>query len=192
MKKLITLLTTTLLVLVLASCAKDYNSSSYSDATAGEAQIVRYGVIVQAQPVTIDSEGDKTVGTVAGAGAGAVLGSLIGGGFVSNTLGSIGGALAGGAAGSAAGKAAGKQNGVQYFIKLDSGSTISVVQGTEPALNLGQHVMVLTGSGARDRVLADNSPQTEPTTQTTVQPKKSLHTKPPAATTVTQDSDSSN
>jgi outer membrane lipoprotein SlyB len=192
MKKLITLLTTTLLVFVLASCAKDYDSSSYSDATAGEAQIVRYGVIVQMQPVTINSEGDKMVGTVAGGGAGMVLGSLIGGGAVSNALGSIGGALVGGAAGSAAGKAAGKQNGMQYFIKLNSGNTISVVQGTEPALNLGQHVIVLTGSGARDRVLADNAPQTETAVQTTVQPKKQLHQKRPAATTVTQDNDSSN
>lgn len=160
MKKIIYTLIIAISALALVGCADDLDTDSYTDGSSGQLQNVRYGVIAQTMPVHINSEGDKTIGMIAGGIAGAILGSTIGGGAVANGLGSVGGAVAGGAAGGAVGKAAGKQNGTQYIIKLDTGSTIAVVQGMTPALAVGQRVMVLTGSNSRDRVLADNSAST--------------------------------
>lgn len=157
MKKITSVLIIAISMLALVGCADDLDTDSYNDGSSGQSQNVRYGVIVQTIPVHIDSQGDKTVGMIAGGIAGAILGSTIGGGAVANGLGSVGGAVAGGAAGGAVGKAAGKQNGTQYIIKLDTGSSIAVVQGMTPALAIGQRVMILTGSNSRDRVLADNS-----------------------------------
>ncbi len=167
MKKILTILTITMLGMMLSACTNDMSSDSYTETSAGQAQTVRYGVIVQALPVTMANQTSSGIGTLGGAALGAVLGSTLGGGGVSHAVGAIGGGLAGGVAGNAVGKSVGKQNGMQYIIRLDSGSSISIVQGASPALAVGQNVLILTGSDARDRVLANN----------TAQPQQSLKNK---------------
>lgn len=157
MKKILTLVTLLCLSLVLAGCNDDLDSDQYDSANIGEAQTVRYGVIAQVLPVTVQNQGSSTIGMLGGAALGAVLGSTIGGGNTANAVGGIAGGLVGGTAGNAVGKSVGKQTGTQYIVKVDDGSTLSVVQGITPALTVGQRVMILTGSDARDRVIADNT-----------------------------------
>jgi outer membrane lipoprotein SlyB len=163
MKKFLMLITLVIPAFILTGCYSDYGSDEYSGATAGQAQNVRFGTIAATNPVTIEDQSNQGIGMLAGAAAGAILGSRLGTGSTANALGGIGGGLAGGAAGSAAGKAIGKQNGMQYIVKLDDGSALSIVQAPQPALSVGQRVMVLTGSDGRDRVLADNTANTTTT-----------------------------
>lgn len=145
------------LLSTLAACSTSFDSDTYSDSSAGRAQAVRYGTIVEATAVKIQGETQKGAGTLAGAAIGAILGSTIGGGSTANALGGVGGAVAGGVAGNAAGKAIGTQDGMRYIIKLDDGSAISIVQAPQPNLPIGTRVMILTGSNGHDRILPDTT-----------------------------------
>lgn len=141
--------------LTVAACTPNISASNYQVDTIGRAQTIRYGKIMQVNVVQVAS--DSGVGTLAGAAAGATAGSFIGGNSRVNLLGGIGGAVLGGLAGSAIeGKSSGQQ-ALQYIVKLENGQSLSVVQGLDNPLRVGQRVMVLSGTGASDRVVADTS-----------------------------------
>ena len=93
------------------------------------------------------------MGTTAGAAAGSVAGSAIGGAARENIIGAIGGAVVGGIIGSMAEEGATQQQGMEYVVETENGSLITVVQGTDPCLNIGDKVIVIYGQ--RSRVIAD-------------------------------------
>lgn len=157
MNKYFILLAIMLTTMNLTGCYNDFGSDEYSGNSAGQAQTVRSGTIIQTQKVVINDKSNQGIGMLAGAAAGAILGSTIGGGSTAHALGGVAGGVAGGAAGNAIGSAAGKQDGIRYIVKLNSGNALSIVQGTEPKLRVGQKVLVLIGSDGRDRVIADTS-----------------------------------
>ncbi|MBP7509804.1 MAG: hypothetical protein KA807_18470, partial [Prolixibacteraceae bacterium] len=76
-----------------------------------------------------------------------------GGATRENIVGAIGGAVIGGIIGSMAEEGATRQQGMEYVIETDNGSLITVVQGIEPSLNVGDKVIVIYGQ--RSRVIAD-------------------------------------
>jgi len=155
MKRLLLLLPLALTIL-LAACAKDLSSSTYSEESVGSGSQVYHGVIVSMRSVKV--KGNSGLGGVAGAATGGVLGSAVGGGRGSIVAG-IAGAVAGGIAGNAIDKDVNKQDAIEYIVELDNHKTMSVVQAPS---DLRVHDRVLVLDGPRVRVIADTTskPQT--------------------------------
>lgn len=143
----------------LTACAPKVGGNDYSIRGVGEVGQVFPGTITSVKPITIsakptEQQGQIGTGAVIGAGAGAVAGSLIGHGATPWITGTLG-ALAGGAAGHMIEKQATEQQGFVYEVKLDQGGSLSVSQGVEPALAVGQRVKVITSAKDRSRVLPE-------------------------------------
>ncbi|WP_347253042.1 glycine zipper 2TM domain-containing protein [Leminorella grimontii] len=145
------------LVLSMAGCASNISSDSYKEGQVGQASRTLAGVIVSSR--VVDVEGNSSVGGLVGSAAGGVAGSAIGGGFRANALGAIGGALLGGMLGSSVEKGASKQQAIEYVIQTDSNGLITVAQGTDQPLAVGQRVLVIEGKQAR--VIADTRPDAQ-------------------------------
>ena len=140
-------------VTLLTGCGQNISTNTYQAAETGVASKVLYGTIIAQRPVAIDTS--NNIGGLAGAGAGAVGGSAIGGSARSNIVGAIGGAVAGGIAGQAVDKAVNRKKGMEYIIRLNDGSTISVTQAHDLHLAVNQRVLVIYG--ATTRVIPDET-----------------------------------
>jgi outer membrane lipoprotein SlyB len=105
-------------------------------------------------------EGDKLQDNMLGMAAGGVLGgvggSMIGGGR-GNTLATVGGAAGGAALGALAQRALSEQEAMEYSVKLTNGQIMSVTQGADSPLQVGQRVLVQVSHQGRSRVVPDNS-----------------------------------
>lgn len=95
------------------------------------------------------------MGATAGASAGGVAGSQIGSSAEANIIGAIGGAVIGGIAGAAAEDAASRQMGIEYVVEATNGALLTVVQGADVPLSVGQKVLVIYGE--QSRVIADTT-----------------------------------
>lgn len=142
------------LSLGITGCASNISSSAYSDQQVGQASQTYAGTIVSHR--VVDVQGKSEVGGLVGAAAGGVAGSAIGGGFRANALGAIGGALLGGLAGSAAESSLSKQQAIEYVIQTEKNGLITVAQGVDNPLAVGQKVLVIVGKTTR--VIADTRP----------------------------------
>lgn len=132
----------------LTACTPDISAGSYATGQVGQAARTASGVIIAARPVSV-SNGDNMVGTLGGAALGGIAGSAIGGGTRANLLGAVGGALVGGAVGNYAEGKMSSQTGMQYTVRLANRSVVTVTQGMNPVLNVGQKVYVIFGNPAR-------------------------------------------
>ena len=152
------LLCTAIVVLnTLTACAPKIGGSDYSIRGVGEVSQVSYGTIIAARPITVqgkrlEEQGKLGTGALIGGGAGAVAGSLVGRGATPWIVGTLG-ALAGGAAGHAIEGQATSQQGMEYEVQLDSGGSVSITQGIEPMLSVGQRARVLHSARERSRVV---------------------------------------
>jgi outer membrane lipoprotein SlyB len=128
--------------LALTACASS-GPQDYSRSEARVVQTVAYGTVEGVRAVRL-SEDKPVVGTVAGAAIGGLLGNSIGhgGGRAAAT---VIGAVGGGIAGNAIERSVTAQDGQELVIRLDSGSTIAVVQSGTQGFEIGQRVRVLTG-----------------------------------------------
>lgn len=140
-----------LFAFLLTSCTQNISPNNYNASYVGEANRVVKGTIVHVRSVQVS--GNTGVGTVAGGVAGGAAGSLIGGSTQANIIGAVGGALAGGLLGNYAEQQINRQQAIEYVIKTRKGNLISVVQGPQSNLYVGQHVLVILG--ARARVIPD-------------------------------------
>lgn len=138
-------------------CSSDLSSDAYKEGQVGQASRTLAGVIVSSRVVEV--EGNSSIGGLVGSAAGGVAGSAIGGGFRANALGAIGGALLGGLAGSSIEKSASKQQAIEYVIQTDNSGLITVAQGIEQPLAIGQRVLVIEGKPAR--VIVDSRPDAQ-------------------------------
>ncbi len=161
--------------IILTSCTQDINSDTYSLDSVGDAQVVKYGTILDAKKVTVKADG--SVGTIVGAGMGAIAGSAIGGTTRANLAGGLGGAVLGGLLGYAIQDSINTQDAMLYIVKLSDGTTLSIVQGLKDPLQVQQCVTLLIGAGDRARLLPD------PDCQAKKQPTPSPATAPTAETT---------
>lgn len=147
MNKLL-LLATAALMMPMAACTSDISTSHYSTSSVGSVSQVMGGTVVSVRRVTVSSE-DEGGGALAGAALGGVGGYAIGGDSTAHALGAIGGAVLGGIAGNAAQKGLSSQQAYEYIVRLDNGSMVTVVQGTDILLNPGQRCYVSLGHPAR-------------------------------------------
>lgn len=135
---------------LITGCATGSRASYYSTSDTREAKTARLGTIVSVHEVALHNDPNGLVTVIAG-GLGGVGGSTIGGGK-GKTLMTIVGAGVGLAAGHYGQKAI-SQKGYDLTIQLDnSNSLITIVQGADVELSVGQRVRVISG-GSGDRVL---------------------------------------
>ena len=67
------------------------------------------------------------------------------------------GGLAGGTAGHLIEQKLKEQDGIEYQVKLDRGDVVTIAQGIEPKLVVGQRVLIIESHGARSRIISDNT-----------------------------------
>lgn len=139
-------------ITLLMGCAPNLSSSNYDISSVGAANNVVRGVIVSERYVQVGRNSGG--GALAGGVAGAAAGSAIGGGARANIIGGVGGAIVGGLLGNAIEKSVSRSTNIEYIVKTHRGGMLSVVQGPQPQLAVGQRVMVILGSPAR--VIPDN------------------------------------
>jgi outer membrane lipoprotein SlyB len=130
-------------VVALAAGCASLSPHDYSRSEARSVQTVAYGTVESVRRVRL-SEDEPIVGTLAGAAIGGLLGNSIGhgGGRAAAT---VIGAVGGGLAGNAIERNVTAQEGEEIVVRLDSGTTIAVVQGDSQGFEAGQRVRVLTG-----------------------------------------------
>ena len=141
---------------VLSGCASQIGANQYDSAAVGSVNRVLKGTIVSVRQIKV-ADSDNSAGTAIGGIAGGVAGSQIGKGSTAGILGAVGGALIGGAAGNLAQRGLSSQTGYEYVVQLDNGGLVTVTQGSDVLLGVGQRCMVLYGSGSdRARVVPYN------------------------------------
>lgn len=151
--KMIKIIPLLALSLLATGCAQNPYGNAYNVGEARQMQNVMEGTVVNLNAVTMNSDGESLIGTIAGGAVGAILGSKVGGGSGSD-IAAIGGGLAGAALGNKAGDAISTRQGVNITIKLNSGRTIAVVQQVDPNMifHVGQKVY-LYQNGSTTRVM---------------------------------------
>ncbi len=130
----------------LSGCASSNAGNVYSRSEARQAQVVKYATVEAVQPVRI--EGTRSyIGTATGAVLGGLAGSTVGGGTGQKAA-AVAGAVAGGGAGTAAERALTKADGLELTVRLENGTTMSIVQeASEQQFQVGQRVRVLQHNG---------------------------------------------
>ena len=132
---------------MLSACASDISTGYYEAGQIGKVNHVIKGTVISARPIyTADNQG---LGGLAGAAIGGVAGSMVGGDKDANRLGAVIGGTAGAVAGSATEKAITKQAAMEYIVETDGGKIMSITQGVDSMLKIGQRVMVIYGNRAR-------------------------------------------
>ena len=146
---------------ILEGCAPRIGGSNYSVRGAGEVSDTQRGVIVAVRTVLI---GARTAENENNPGTGALGGGLVGG-FAGSGIGKGNSSVVAAGAGALLGAVAGHylereltdQQGYEYQVKLESGRLITITQGTDPAMSVGQHVLVITGNKERGRIIPDTT-----------------------------------
>jgi outer membrane lipoprotein SlyB len=134
-----------------------------------QASKVDQGIVVGVRK--IDVSADTTVGVVTGAAAGGAVGSEAPGGGVTAALGTVGGGLIGGLIGSTAQHTTGDTTAYEYVVREPKGDLVSVTQRDTAPLQIGTHVLVISGKQARivrDYTVNVETPPTAPATKDTM------------------------
>lgn len=147
MQRILFFLIISSVAILCAACQPNVSADSYSVNSVGRLNDVERGVIIDSRQVKINS--DTGTGTLAGGATGAAAGSTIGGSSRVNIIGGIGGAVAGGILGTLAEKGLSQQTGMEYVVRTSHGKLLSIVQGSEPLLHVGEHVLIIHGEKAR-------------------------------------------
>ncbi len=148
MKKIIALV----LIGFLAACTGNIGADKYETSSVGKINTAAEGVIINVRTVRVATS-DGVVGKVAGGVAGGIAGSTIGGG-TGSALATVGGVVLGGILGDKAQESLSAQDAYEYIVKLNNGNTITLTQGTDVELKVGQKVYVLdANSGHRARII---------------------------------------
>jgi len=145
----------------LSGCAPRIGANNVSIQGVGQMSETLRGVIIAARPVTISAssqamDNQPGAGALLGAVGGGLLGSQIGQGKGS-VLAGVAGAAAGGIAGHMIGQKLTDQEGMEYQIQLERGGIVTMRQGADPVLHVGQNVMVINSANGQGRVIPDRS-----------------------------------
>lgn len=139
--------------LLISACAGEIGANQYETSAAGRVNSARAGVVISVRQVKVATS-DGQMGSLAGGVAGGAAGSMIGGNTAVNVIGAVGGAVIGSLAGSAAQEKLSSQTGFEYIVKLDNGSVVTITQGSDNILSVGQRCIVLDATrGERARVI---------------------------------------
>ena len=144
-----------LLSVVISGCAPRLGGSDYSVGGVGEVSTTLEGVVIAKRTVRLNGMDNSQpgVGAVAGGLGGALAGNAIGKGH-GRSLATAGGALAGAFAGHFVEQGMKDQDGFEYQVKLTTNEVITIAQGLEPNLTVGQPVFVIKSDRSRSRIIA--------------------------------------
>ena len=138
-----------------AGCARQISPDVHSGPAAGDFQRTYAGVVENVRYVEIQEsdtlEGNKT-GQLLGGIAGGVAGARFGDG-IGQVLASVGGAIAGAFIGSLAEQEIKRQPAIEYIVRTETGELVTIVQGVNPQMAVGQRVFVQEGTRGRGRVI---------------------------------------
>ena len=141
--------------LVTAGCARQISPDVHAGRTAGETLRTYEAVIESARIVQIQEsdtlEGNKT-GQLLGGLAGGVAGARFGDGL-GRALAIAGGAIAGAFIGAFAEQEVKRQEAAEYIVRTPEGDLLTIVQGTQPFLGVGQRVFVQESRRGRGRIV---------------------------------------
>ena len=140
-----------LVMFLVSGCAPNISPDSYAVGSVGQVNRVVRGIIISAR--SVDISGTSGVGTATGFAAGAAGGAALGGDPAGMALGAIGGAIVGGVAGAMTEEALTSQMGMEYIVETERGALMTVVQGSDNPLSVGQKVLVVYGT--RSRIIPD-------------------------------------
>lgn len=147
---------TAAMAMSVSSCARQISPGVYEGQHVGVAAYTRTGT-VQSARVVIVQEDELLQDNVIGMGVGGVAGGLVGdavvGGGWGGVAATVGGALAGATIGAMAQRTAQRQQAMEYIVRLDDGSMVTIVQGLQPQIPVGRRVYVQTGVKGGARVL---------------------------------------
>ncbi len=136
------------LVLLLGSCATGKSGDVYTREQVRQVQTYKVGVIEGIHEVRI--EGTKSQ---IGATAGTLVGGIAGSGASQGKTGQVAsvlGAVAGGIVGAAAEEGLTREDGLEFSLKMEDGSHISVVQeksANDEVFKVGETVRVIDNAG---------------------------------------------
>lgn len=140
-----------------AGCA-DVSPASYSVGSVGQVNRAVKGTIISVRDVRIQGS-ESGAGATAGAIAGGAAGSQIGDNGAAHVVGAVGGAVVGALAGAAIEEGSSRQAGVEYVVQAETGAILTVVQGTEDRMRVGDRVLLLYGD--RSRLIRDPAAATQ-------------------------------
>ena len=141
--------------MALASCARQISPGVYTGEHVGEVRETYAGTLQSARVVTVQEDElleDNRTGGLLGGVAGGAAASRIGQG-TGKAVAIAGGALAGAALGAMAERSVKRQDAMEYIVRLDNGALLTVVQGMQPQIGVGQRVYVQESTRGRSRVL---------------------------------------
>lgn len=142
------ILLTTFIFVISTGCATRLDGKTYSREQARKIQTVRYGSIIDMEPVTLDG-----TNTPVGALSGAIIGSIAGGSFGKgngSAILSVLGAVIGGVAGNAVEKDITKSQATEFTIQLEkTGRNIIIVQENEENthFHVGDNIKIISVDG---------------------------------------------
>jgi outer membrane lipoprotein SlyB len=133
--------------LMVNGCVNSLSGDTYSRDDARKQMQVRYARVESSRPVVIEGE-RNAAGSLGGAVIGGMAGNTMGGGAgrgLATAVGAIGGAVAG----SAVQERATRAQAVELILRMDDGTSMSVVQEVENINQFyaGQRVRMTIGNG---------------------------------------------
>lgn len=135
-------------IAMIAGCTRNISPDTYSVGSVGVANRTVRGIIINVRDVNVLGN-QSGIGGATGAVGGAIAGSAIGQGNKANALGALGGAVIGGVAGAVIEESSTRQEGIEYVVETENSSLITVVQGSDPMLPVGQKVLLIYGNPTR-------------------------------------------
>ena len=125
-------------LMLTAACTSNIGADDYAVQNVNTVQSAQIGTIISVRKVIVRNEngGGALLGTVAGG----VAGSQIGRGSTAGVLGALGGAIQDGLS---------KQAGYEYVIQLQNGGVVTVTQGNDVLMTVGEKCLVIYGPQAR-------------------------------------------
>lgn len=154
----LSILLLSLTAILNTNCTRQISPNVYSANSIGEASRTYSGTIVGMRTVEVQDKErleENGLGLMGGAVAGGLAGSFMGKGMGQVAATGLG-AVLGATGGALLEKEVKKQSAFEYIVRLKDGSALTVVQGMENPLNIGQKVLVIVSNHGRSRVIPDN------------------------------------
>ena len=137
----------------LTSCAREISSDVYVANRVGEVSTTYSGIVRNVRQVCVDASeslGDNQTGIIGGAAAGGLIGNAFGGNLLPTAVGAVAGAVGG----SMIEKKLKQQSALEYIVEIENGGLMTIVQGCDNFINIGQPVYVIVSQSGRSRIIS--------------------------------------